>query len=40
VRAALTGLRKKGYQITNAKDATGVAVYRVTAPVEAIDDAA
>jgi hypothetical protein len=40
VRAALTGLRKKGYQITNAKDATGVAVYRATAPVEVIDDAA
>ena len=40
VRAALTGLRKKGYQITNAKDATGVSVYRATAPVEVIDDAA
>jgi hypothetical protein len=39
VRAALTGLRKKGYQITNAKDATGVSVYRATAPVEAINDA-
>jgi hypothetical protein len=38
VRAALTGLRKKGYQINNTKDAAGVAVYRVT--VEAIDDAA
>ncbi len=38
VRAALTGLRKKGYQITNTKDAAGVAVYRIT--VEAIDDAA
>ncbi len=40
VRAALTGLRKKGYVITSAKDATGVSVYRVTAPVEVIDDAA
>jgi hypothetical protein len=40
VRAALTGLRKKGYQITNAKDATGVSVYRATAPVEVIEDAA
>ncbi len=40
VRAALTGLRKKGYQITNAKDATGVSVYRATVPVQVIDDAA
>jgi hypothetical protein len=38
VRAALSGLRKKGYQISSTKDAAGVAVYRVM--VEAIDDAA
>lgn len=40
VRAALTGLRKKGYRITNARDAFDVTVYRVTPPAEATDHAA
>ena len=40
VRAALTGLRKKGYVITCAKDATGTAVYRITPAAEAVENAA
>ncbi len=31
VRAALTGLRKKGHAIERSKDGKGVTVYRVTA---------
>lgn len=30
VRAALTGLRKKGHAIERAKDGKGVTIYRVT----------
>jgi len=30
VRAALTGLRKKGHAIERSKDAKGVTVYRLT----------
>ena len=30
VRAALTGLRKKGHNVTRGKDAKGVTVYAVT----------
>ncbi len=40
VRAALTGLRKKGYVITSAKDATGTAVYRIAPAAEAVENAA
>jgi hypothetical protein len=40
VRAALTGLRKKGYSITSAKDGAGTTVYRITPAVEAVEDAA
>jgi hypothetical protein len=40
VRAALTGLRKKGYQVTGAKNDDGVTVYRATPPAKATDDAA
>ena len=40
VRAALTGLRKKGYTVTGTKDKDGVTVYRATPPAKAVDDAA
>jgi hypothetical protein len=40
VRAALTGLRKKGYQVTAAKNESGTTVYRATPPAKAADDAA
>ena len=30
VRAALTGLRKKGHDVQRDKDAKGVSVYRIT----------
>ncbi len=40
VRAALTGLRKKGYQVTGAKSDDGMTVYRATPPARATDDAA
>ena len=40
VRAALTGLRKKGYTVTGTKDKDGVTVYRATPPAKAADDAA
>ncbi|WP_340108235.1 DUF3489 domain-containing protein [Pikeienuella sp. HZG-20] len=39
-RAALTGLRRKGYQVNLAKDADGRASYRATPPAGARDDAA
>ena len=39
VRAALTGLRKKGYQVTSAKDDKGTVVYRATPPLKAASDA-
>jgi len=32
VRAALTGLRKKGHAINRSKNAKGVTVYRVAGP--------
>ncbi len=40
VRAAFTGLRKKGYTVTGTKDKDGVTVYRATPPAKAVDDAA
>ncbi len=40
VRAALTGLRKKGYQVTGAKNDDGATVYRTTPPAKTVDDAA
>ncbi len=40
VRAALTGLRKKGYRVTGTKDKDGATVYRATPPAVAADDAA
>ncbi len=40
VRAAFTGLRKKGYQVTGAKNDDGATVYRATQPAKAADDAA
>jgi hypothetical protein len=40
VRAVLTGLRKKGYQVTGAKNDDGATVYRATPPVKAASDAA
>ncbi len=40
VRAALTGLRKKGYTVTGTKDKDGATVYRATPPAKAVDDAA
>lgn len=40
VRAAITGLRKKGYVITSTKGGNGKTVYRATKPVTAADDAA
>ncbi len=40
VRAALTGLRKKGYRVTGTKDKDGATVYRATPPAKAPDDAA
>jgi hypothetical protein len=40
VRAALTGLRKKGYRVTAEKDKSGATVYRATPPTMAADDAA
>ena len=33
VRAALTGLRKKGFTVTRSKSAQGLSVYRATPPV-------
>lgn len=39
VRAALTGLRKKGYQVTSANDDKGTVVYRATPPVKVTTDA-
>ncbi len=39
VRAALTGLRKKGYAVTSAKDERGVTVYRASPPAKAAGDA-
>ena len=30
VRAALTGLRKKGHQVTRSKDSKGITVYRAS----------
>ncbi len=40
VRAALTGLRKKGYRVTAEKNDDGATVYRATPPAVAADDAA
>ena len=40
VRAAFTGLRKKGYTVTGTTDKDGVTVYRATPSAEATDDAA
>ena len=40
VRAAITGLRKKGYVITSAKSKDGKTVYRASEPIAAADDAA
>ena len=31
-RAALTGLRQKGYALTSSKEAGGARIYRMTAP--------
>lgn len=39
VRAALTGLRKKGYQVTSTKEESGSVVYRASPPMKATDDA-
>lgn len=39
VRAALSGLRKKGYAVTGTKDENGTIVYRATPPARAADDA-
>lgn len=39
VRAALTGLRKKGYAVTSAKDESGITVYRASPPAKAAGDA-
>ena len=40
VRAAFTGLRKKGYRVTAEKNDSGATVYRATPPAKAVDDAA
>ena len=40
VRAALTGLRKKGYAVTRDRDARGVTVYRASAQAIGASDAA
>ena len=40
VRAALTGLRKKGYRVTGTKNNGGGTVYRAAPPAMAIEDAA
>lgn len=39
VRAALTSLRKKGYQVTSSKDDKGTVVYRAAPPMKATSDA-
>ena len=40
VRAALTGLRKKGYTVQSRKNEEGISLYSATPPAEAADDAA
>jgi hypothetical protein len=40
VRAALTGLRKKGYRVTGTRNDDGGTVYRAAPPAKAAEDAA